>query len=182
MENKKERPEDRPRRELAYITLLQELSPTALPNTKEAGKCSPALCLEEDTGLVSILAISTTVLGPSSTYTFIVLLFLFFVFLLRQSHYVAQAGLKFVIPLFLPYECTSSPWKKMLHNMVCACHPSDSQKHKIGGSWSRLIWAKSKSLPPKKPEQKGVEVWFKWYSACLATQSSEFKPQYHQKI
>jgi hypothetical protein len=29
------------------------------------------------------------------------------------------------------------------------CHPSDSGKHKIRGSWSRQAWAKSKTLFPK---------------------------------
>jgi hypothetical protein len=33
-------------------------------------------------------------------------------------------------------------------------------KHKIE-SWSRLIWAKNKTLSPKQPEQKWLEVWLK---------------------
>jgi hypothetical protein len=46
---------------------------------------------------------------------------------------------------------TPSLWKKA--DMVAhTCHPSDSGKHKIGGSWSRQ---KTKTPAPKQPEQKG---------------------------
>jgi hypothetical protein len=35
-------------------------------------------------------------------------------------------------------------WKK-LGMVVLDCHPSNSEKHKIGGLWSRLAWAKSET-------------------------------------
>jgi hypothetical protein len=42
------------------------------------------------------------------------------------------------------------------------CHPRDSEKYKIGGLYSRMAWAKNKTLSPKLSEQKGLEAWFKW--------------------
>jgi hypothetical protein len=41
-----------------------------------------------------------------------------------------------------------SQWKK-LDTVVCACHPSNTEKHKIRGLQSRLIWAKNETLSPK---------------------------------
>jgi hypothetical protein len=38
---------------------------------------------------------------------------------------------------------------KTLGLRECICHPGDSRKQKIGGSWSRLAWAKSETLSPK---------------------------------
>jgi hypothetical protein len=35
--------------------------------------------------------------------------------------------------------------RKKLDMVVRTCHPSNHRKHKIGGSWSRLAWAKSVS-------------------------------------
>jgi hypothetical protein len=37
--------------------------------------------------------------------------------------------------------------------VVHTCHPSNDRKYKIG-LWSRLAWAKSKTLFPEQPEQK----------------------------
>jgi hypothetical protein len=37
---------------------------------------------------------------------------------------------------------------KKLGVVVCTCHPSDGRRLKIGGSWSSLPWAKSKTLFP----------------------------------
>jgi hypothetical protein len=39
-------------------------------------------------------------------------------------------------------------WKN-LDVVEHTCHPSDSRKPKIGETWSRLAWAKSKMLSPK---------------------------------
>jgi hypothetical protein len=36
-----------------------------------------------------------------------------------------------------------------------ACHPSNSRKYKIGGSQSRLVWAKSKTLSIIKAKRAG---------------------------
>jgi hypothetical protein len=44
----------------------------------------------------------------------------------------------------------------------CTCHPSNGGKHKIGRFQSKPDWAKSKTLSPKQPEQKGLEAWLKW--------------------
>jgi hypothetical protein len=38
--------------------------------------------------------------------------------------------------------------------MACVCHPSNGRKYK--NKISRLPQAKSKTLPPKQPEQKGL--------------------------
>jgi hypothetical protein len=38
---------------------------------------------------------------------------------------------------------------KKLGMVVCACHPNNNRKHKIGEWWSRLAWAKSETLSPK---------------------------------
>jgi hypothetical protein len=50
-----------------------------------------------------------------------------------------------------------------------ACHPSDSRKHKIIGSQSRLAKQKKEKKSEtlslkkkKKAEQNGLEVWLKW--------------------
>jgi hypothetical protein len=47
--------------------------------------------------------------------------------------------------------------KKKLNVLACTCHPHNGGKLKVGGSQSRLVWAKSKSLS----QQKGLEVWLK---------------------
>jgi hypothetical protein len=54
--------------------------------------------------------------------------------------------------------------KKNPSVVVYACHPSNCGKYKIGGSQSRSALAKSETLFPKYPEQKGLEVeaWLKW--------------------
>jgi hypothetical protein len=39
--------------------------------------------------------------------------------------------------------------EKKLGMVESTCHPSNDKKHKIGGSWSKLAWAKSKTLSPK---------------------------------
>jgi hypothetical protein len=39
--------------------------------------------------------------------------------------------------------------EKKLGVVVCACHPSDSEKNKIGRLWSRSAWGKSETLSPK---------------------------------
>jgi predicted aconitase len=46
----------------------------------------------------------------------------------------------------------------MLDMVACTCHPSYIEKQKIGESGSILAWAKSENLPPKQPQQKGLEV------------------------
>jgi hypothetical protein len=46
---------------------------------------------------------------------------------------------------------------KKLGMVVHAYHPSYKRKCKIGGSWFRAAWAKSESLSPKYPQQKGLE-------------------------
>jgi hypothetical protein len=38
--------------------------------------------------------------------------------------------------------------------VVCACHPSENEKHKIGRSWSRPIWTKNETLSPKNNPNK----------------------------
>jgi hypothetical protein len=38
---------------------------------------------------------------------------------------------------------------KKLGVVVCNCHPSNSRKHKIGESPSRLVWVKDETLFPK---------------------------------
>jgi hypothetical protein len=40
--------------------------------------------------------------------------------------------------------------------MACTCHPSDGEKHKIGGPQSMLAWAKSETLSPKIMRAKMV--------------------------
>jgi hypothetical protein len=39
--------------------------------------------------------------------------------------------------------------RKNLSMEVHSCRPSFIRKHKIGGSYTRLIWAKSETLSPK---------------------------------
>jgi hypothetical protein len=39
---------------------------------------------------------------------------------------------------------------------------------------------KYETLPEKQLKQKGLGVWLKQYSPCLASTGSEFKPQYHK--
>jgi hypothetical protein len=48
--------------------------------------------------------------------------------------------------------------------VVCAWHPSDGGRFKIG-SWSRLTWVKSKNLISKITRAK--RVWLKWYGAAF---------------
>jgi hypothetical protein len=38
---------------------------------------------------------------------------------------------------------------KKLGVVTHICHPSYIRKYKTGGLWSRLVWAKSKTLTPK---------------------------------
>jgi hypothetical protein len=35
--------------------------------------------------------------------------------------------------------------EKKLAMVACTCHPSNNGKHKIGGLWSMLTWAKSET-------------------------------------
>jgi hypothetical protein len=42
--------------------------------------------------------------------------------------------------------------------IVYTCYLSNGRKGKIGRSQSRLTWAKSKTLSPKYPEQKGLKA------------------------
>jgi hypothetical protein len=45
--------------------------------------------------------------------------------------------------------CKSPSQEKKSWARWHTCHPSDYRKHKLGGSWSRLAWAKNKTLSPK---------------------------------
>jgi hypothetical protein len=54
--------------------------------------------------------------------------------------------------------------RKKLGMVVCTCHPSEDRKHKIGGSWFRLTWAKSKTIS-KITKAKGLEAQL----TCLAS-------------
>jgi hypothetical protein len=49
--------------------------------------------------------------------------------------------------------------RKKLTVVMCTCHPSYGRKFKIGGSQSRLAWAKGETLSPKQPEQRGLKAW-----------------------
>jgi hypothetical protein len=42
--------------------------------------------------------------------------------------------------------CKAPFQQKKLGVLVCACHPSYGEKHKIGGLKSRSTWAKSETL------------------------------------
>jgi hypothetical protein len=57
-------------------------------------------------------------------------------------------------------------------------HPSYSGKPKIGGSLSRLTWAKSQTLSPAKGAGGGAQV---AEQLPKQAQSPEFKPQNHQR-
>jgi hypothetical protein len=39
--------------------------------------------------------------------------------------------------------------------LMCACHPSYSRKHKIGGSSSRLAWQTGRTYLQNKQSKKG---------------------------
>jgi hypothetical protein len=52
-----------------------------------------------------------------------------------------------------------SQQKKTLGTVAHTRHPNYSRKHKIGRLQSRSPWAKSKTLSPRWPEQKGLEPW-----------------------
>jgi hypothetical protein len=43
---------------------------------------------------------------------------------------------------------TPSQWKKLCM-VACGCHLSNGGTHKIGGTQSRLAWAKRETLSPK---------------------------------
>jgi hypothetical protein len=57
-----------------------------------------------------------------------------------------------------PKVCETLFQEKKLGIVVCACHPSYCEKHKIGGSESRLVWTKSEILSPNHQSKKGLEV------------------------
>jgi hypothetical protein len=46
---------------------------------------------------------------------------------------------------------------KELGAVACTCYPSYGWKLNIGGLQSQQAWAKSDTLSPKQPEQKGLE-------------------------
>jgi hypothetical protein len=51
-----------------------------------------------------------------------------------------------------------SQQKKAEYGDTHAVIPVMGRKLKIGGSWSRLPWAKSETPFPKQPEQEGLEA------------------------
>jgi hypothetical protein len=57
---------------------------------------------------------------------------------------------------------TPSQWKKAGHSGM----PVISVR--AGHMQSRSAWAKIKTLSPKLPPLKGLKVWHKWWSICLA--------------
>jgi hypothetical protein len=44
--------------------------------------------------------------------------------------------------------------ERKLDMVIHAYHPSNGTKHKIGGTWSRVAWEKSKTISPKELQQK----------------------------
>jgi hypothetical protein len=88
----------------------------------------------------------------------------------RRAWFQASPGLKKKVcenPLSM---------EKNLGIVTYACHPSYRKQCKIG-SWSRLAWAKSKTLSPERDSGiiQVIEL-LPWQ-----VQSPEFKPQYHKK-
>jgi hypothetical protein len=77
------------------------------------------------------------------------------------SSYLEAEIRRITVPVWAKKFAKTLSTEKRPSMMVCACHSSDGRKLKIG-SWSRLAWAKCKTLSPISPEQKGWEVWLKW--------------------
>jgi hypothetical protein len=57
--------------------------------------------------------------------------------------------------------------------VACTSLLSYSGKHKRRIT-VQVSLGKCKTLSPKQPEQKGLEVWLKWQNSCLASTKSEF--------
>jgi hypothetical protein len=67
--------------------------------------------------------------------------------------------------------------KEKLDVVVCACHPSYGEKPKVGGSRSKPVRAKSKTLSQNNQSKKGWRCGSSARVPAEQMQSPEFKPQ-----